>query len=84
MQATIRTTVRIRKDLFDQSRLLAVKKGTSLQEIINNTLALGLGKVSDLESTKEAMMKIDKLRMSLSDKKIDLEDLLSKSKSDLK
>lgn len=81
---TIRTTIRIRKDLLDQFRYLALKKGTSLQEIINNTLALGSGKVSDLESTKEAMMKIDKLRLSLSDKKIDLEDLLNKSKSGLK
>lgn len=80
----VRTTVRIRKDLFDQSRILAIKKGTSLQEIINNTLALGLGKVSDLESTKKAMTKIDELRMSLSDKKISLEDLLNKSQSDLK
>lgn len=84
MQTTIRTTVRIRKDLFDQSRLLALKRGTSLQDIINNTLALGLGKVSDLESSKEAMGKIDKLRVSLSSKKINLEDLLNKSKSDLK
>lgn len=84
MQTTIRTTVRIRKDIFNQSRLLAVKKGTSIQEIINNALALGFGKMSDLESTKEAMMKIDKFRMSLSDKKIDLADLLKKSKSDLK
>lgn len=84
MQTTVRTTVRIRKDLFDQSRLLALKKGTSLQEVINTTLALGLGKISDLVSIKEAMMKIDKLRLSLADKKISLEDLLNKSSSDLK
>jgi hypothetical protein len=84
MQETVRTTIRIRKDLFDKSRLLAVKKSTSLQEVINNTLALGLGKVSDLESSTEAMMKIDKLRLSLSAKNINLEDLLNKSKSDLK
>ena len=84
MQTTIRTTVRIRKDLFDQSRMLALKNGTSLQEIINNTLALGLGKVSDLESNKKAMVKIDKLRISLSGKNINLEDLLNKSRSDLK
>ena len=84
MQTTIRTTVRIRKDLFDQSRLLALRKGTSLQEIINSTLALGLGKVSDLESNRKAMAKIDKFRMSLSDKKFNLEDLLNKSRSDLK
>ncbi len=84
MQTTIRTTIRIRKDLFDQSRLLAVKKGTSLQEIINSTLALGLAKVSDLESSKKSMGKIDKFRLSLSDKKINLDNLLYKSKSDLK
>lgn len=92
MQTTIRTTVRIRKDLFDQSRLLALKRDISLQEVINNILALGLGKVSDLESNKKAMVKIDKLRMSLlrsknfssSNKKINLEGLLSKSKLDLR
>lgn len=80
----VRTTVRIRKDLFDQSRLLALRNGTSMQEIINNTLALGLGKVSDLQSSREVMVKIDKLRMSLSGKKINLEDLLNKSRSDLR
>lgn len=84
MQTTIRTTVRIRKDLFDQSRMLALKNGTSLQEIINNTLALGLGKVSDLESNRKAMAKIDKFRRSISDKKFNLEDLLNKNRSDLK
>ena len=84
MQNSVRTTVRIRKDLFDQSRLLALKKGTSLQEIINNTLALGLKKVSDLESNKEAMAKIDKFRMSLSNTHINLKDLQALSKSDLK
>lgn len=84
MQTTIRTTIRIRKDLFDQSRLLALKKGTSLQEVINNTLALGLGKISDLESSKKAMSKIDKFRISLSDKQINLEDIQAQSKSDLK
>ena len=84
MQTTIRTTVRIRKDLFDQSRFLALKKGISLQDIINNTLALGLGKVSDLESNKKAMAKIDKFRTRLSDKQIHLENLLTDSKSELK
>ncbi len=84
MQTTIRTTVRIRKDLFDQSRLLALKGGTSLQQIINNTLALGLGKVSDLESNQAAMDKIDKFRISLSKQKLNLEGLLNKSRSDLK
>lgn len=84
MQTTIRTTVRIRKDLFDQSRLLALRNGTSLQEIINKTLALGLGKISDLESSRKAMAKIDKLRMSVTDTKFNLKDLLNESRSDLK
>ena len=84
MQTTIRTTVRIRTDLFDQFRFIALKKSTSLQEVINNTLALGLGKISDLDSDRMAMGKIDRFRISLEDKKVSLEDLLNKSKSDLK
>jgi len=84
MQTTTRTTVRIRTDLFDQFRLLALQKGTSLQEVINTTLALGLGKVSNLDSDRKAMAKIDTFRISLADKKINIEDLLDKSKSDLK
>ena len=83
MQTTVRTTIRIRKDLFDQSRLLALKNSTSLQEVINSTLALGFGKVSNLESSKEAMIKIDKFRKSLSGKKINLKGLLNITKSDL-
>ncbi|HUD44544.1 MAG TPA: hypothetical protein VMR41_03320 [Patescibacteria group bacterium] len=84
MQNTIRTTVRIRSDLFDQFRFLALKKGTSLQEIINNTLALGLGKISDLDSDRKAMNKINRFRASLVDKDISLEELLNTSKFDLK
>lgn len=84
MQTTIRTTIRIRKDIFDQSRLLALKSGTSLQTVINATLALGLGKVSDLQSNREAMAKIDQFRTSLAGKKLDLENLLDESKSALK
>lgn len=83
MQMTTRTTLRIRTELFDQFRLLALQKGTSLQDVINTTLALGLGKVSNLDSDRKAMIKIDKFRLSLADKKINLEDLLNKSKSDL-
>jgi len=84
MQMTTRTTVRIRTDLFDQFRLLALKKGTSLQEVINTILALGLGKISDLDSDRKAMSKIDAFRSSLFNKKVSLEDLLNESKSDLK
>ncbi len=84
MQAAIRTTVRLRKDLFDKSRLMALEKGTSMQEVINTTLALGFGKVSDLESSKQAMAKIDKFRISLSDQEINLQNLLKASRSQQK
>lgn len=84
MQNLVRTTIRIRKDLFDLSRMIAVKKGTSLQEIINQTLALGFGYLSDFSSQKEAMFKIDRFRKSLARKKINLGKLLDESKKDLK
>jgi len=84
MQNTVRTTIRIRTDLFDQFRLIALKKSTSLQEVINSTLALGLGKISDLDSDKKAMKKIDTFRASITDTTFSLEDLMEKSRSDLK
>ena len=84
MHNTVRTTVRIRTDLFDQFRLIALKKSISLQEVINSTLALGLGKISDLDSDRKAMRKIDTFRASITDKNFSLEDLFKESKSDLK
>ena len=84
MQTTVRTTIRMRKDLLDLSRMLAIKKGISLQEIINSTLALGLSRVSDLQTNKEAMAHIDRFRASLSNKKIDVGVLFEISKSDQK
>lgn len=84
MQSTVRTTIRIRKDLFDQSRILALKKGISLQEVINNTLALGFGKITNLEANRQAMAKIDKFRASLDEESVNLRNLLASSKSDQK
>lgn len=84
MQNTVRTTIRIRKDLLDQSRLIAIKQGTNLQEVINNTLAKGFGHISDLYSQKQAIAKIDKLRKNLEDKNINLQKLLETSRKDLK
>ena len=84
MQNIVRTTIRIRKDLLDQSRLLALKKGTSLQDIINSTLAVGFSKISDMSSTQEAMAKIDKFRTSLKGVKVNVENLLTESKQNLK
>jgi len=84
MYTTTRTTLIIITDLFDQFRFLALQKGTSLQDVINTTLALGLGKISDLDSDTKAMAKIDSFRLSLADKNISLEGLLDESKADLK
>jgi hypothetical protein len=63
MQTTIRTTLRIRKDLLDQSRLLALKQGSSLQDVINEILIKGFGNhITDLDIHKVAMQNIDRLR----------------------
>jgi hypothetical protein len=82
MQTTVRTTVRIRKDLFDQSKQLALENETSLQEIINTALSLGFGKISNVELTKQSMKHIDQFRQNAAKKDIDLEQLLHASKDD--
>lgn len=84
MQANVRTTIRIRKDLLDQSKIIAIKYNTSLQEVINNTLALGFGKISDLETTKQSLAQIDQFKNSLSGKKVNLKKLLDLNKIDQK
>lgn len=66
---TVRTTIRIRKDLLDQSRLLALRRDTSLQEVINDTLAQGFGHITDLDNHKQAMGRIDQFRESLRGRK---------------
>lgn len=81
---TVRTTIRIRKDILDQSRMLALQKGASLQDIINETLAHGYKHVTDLNTQKKAMAKIDQFRQKMSKKNIDLKELLKESKKDLK
>jgi len=59
---TVRTTIRIRKDLFDQSRLLAFSQGKSLQQVVNDMLAKGFSYISDVDNRKIAMAEIDKFR----------------------
>lgn len=83
MNNTVRTTIRIRKDLFDQSRLLALKRNTSLQEVINNTLARGFGKTSDLSRHQRAMAIIDSLRKKMKGKKINVQELIDENKKQL-
>jgi hypothetical protein len=86
MQTTIRTTIRIRKDLLDQSRRIALERGTHLQDVINDTLARGYGEIVDLDGHKQAMATIDSIRQSLQKKlgNIDTKALLDESKKDLK
>ena len=81
---TVRTTIRIRKDLFDQSRLLALKRNTSLQEVINDTLIRGFRYITDMDRHKEAMVAIDTFRESMRGKKINLQKLLQQNKKDQK
>lgn len=82
MQTTVRTTIRIRKDLIDQSRLLAFNRDTSLQDVINETLALGFGHISDLDIQREAMAKIDHFRKSIRGR-IDTKRLVEENKKEL-
>lgn len=83
MQATIRTTIRIREDLLKQSRYLALEQDTSLQEVVNDLLAKGLGYISDLNRRKQAMRRIDQFRESLRGKKINVNKLLADNKKEL-
>ncbi len=82
MNNTVRTTIRIRKDLFDQSRLLALKRNTSLQEVINDTLIKGFRYITDINSHKEAMSAIDAFADSMRGKKVNLQKLLEQNKKD--
>lgn len=70
--------------MIDQLRLLAFNRDISLQDVINETLALGFGHISDLDIQRDAMARIDKFRESLKGKKIDLQKILQESKKDLK
>lgn len=84
MQSTVRTTIRIRKDLVDQSRMVALKKGVSLQDVINDTLAVGFKHVTDLDTASRLMGQIDSFRLSMTSKNIDLGKLIDLSRKDRK
>lgn len=79
---TVRTTIRIREDLLKQSRYLALEQNTSLQEVVNEFLAKGLGHISDLNRRKKAMQSIDQFRESLRGKKINVNKLLADNKKE--
>lgn len=80
---TVRTTIRIRKDLLDQSKLLALQRDTSLQQIINATLASGFGHITDFDVHQQAMARIDKFRKNIRGKKINVEKLVKDNKREL-
>lgn len=80
---TVRTTIRIRKDLLDQSRLLALRRDTSLQEVINDTLVQGFGHITDFDIHQQAMVEIDRFRESLKGKKINTKKLIEENKKEL-
>ena len=79
---TTRTTIRLRKDLLDQSRMTALHKNTSIQNVINDTLAVGFSHVTDLNTTQNSLKQIDKFRNSLKGRDVSLEKLLTISKQD--
>lgn len=83
MNNAVRTTIRIRKDLFDQSRLLAFQRNTSLQEVINDTLTKGFRYITDINPHKEAMAAIDQLRKEMRGKKVNVQELIDENKKEL-
>jgi len=83
MQNAVRTTIRIRKDLLDQSRLVAIQENTSVQNVINNTLARGFGRISDLDKRRIIMKRIDNFRKSISGKNINAESIYKVNKKEL-
>lgn len=85
MQTMIRTTIRIRKDLLDQSRRIALERGTNLQDVINDVLTRGYREITDLNHHKRAMTVIDSIREDLrKNGENDTETLLKESKKVLK
>lgn len=80
---TVRTTIRIRKDLLDQSKRLALERNTSLQQIVNDVLAKGFSEESYLKRREEAFATIESLRKSLKGKYIDVNKLVEENKREL-
>lgn len=69
--------------MFDQSRMLALRRDTSLQQVINDTLARGFGHITDFDVHKEAMARIDKFRENLKGRKINVKKLVEENKKEL-
>lgn len=80
---TVRTTIRVRKDILDQSRFLALRHGSTLQGVINDLLLQGLEHISDFNRHKEAMARIDEFRESMAREKISVQKLVEQNKREL-
>lgn len=78
----VRTTIRIRKDLLDQSRMLALREGTTLQAVINQILTRGFGHITDFDLHQQSIAKIDQLRSSFRNRK-DIKNIVEKNKREL-
>lgn len=81
---TIRTTIRINKDLYEQSKLAAFHQGISFQDVINNTLSKGFGTVEDLNGRKQIFDQIRLFQQKAIKAKLKASDVLKESKKDLK
>ena len=84
MQNTTRTTVRIRTELLDKSRLIALKQNTSIQDVINEALTVGFKHITNIKGTENSFRTIDKFRKNTANKKIDLKKLRTASMNELK
>ena len=82
MQNIVRTTIRIRKDLLDLSKLLALQKGVSMQQVINEMLEYGFDQLPKKKSRREIMDEIDKIRAGISMTNKQVAEILAMNKQD--
>ena len=84
MIPTVRTTIRIRKDLMELARKAARENSTNLQKVVNDTLARGFTYAPDLNKRKKLMSELDVLRAKIKRKygNINTEELINKNKKE--
>lgn len=82
---TVRTTIRLDKDLLDQYKMLALKKGTSLQAVVNTVLRQSYPQVASLKTRRELMARIDRFREEAYKKHgyINTQELIDENKREL-
>lgn len=80
---TVRTTIRLRKDLLDQSKMIAIKRSTTMQKVINDALQIGMQRISDPAARRRLMKSIDEFRENLRGRKINVQQLIEDNKREL-